>query len=64
MEFFFPAQIEVIKSNHESGGVKVSAFQLSLRADISERGEHCGPQLLAKLVSLLSVRELFGLFLG
>lgn len=23
MEFFFPAQKEVIKSNHESGGVKV-----------------------------------------
>ena len=62
--FFFFSQHKKVKNHHEQGGVKVSAFQLSLRADVSRRGEHPGPQILAKLVLLLSVGELFGLFLG
>ncbi|KAM7228098.1 hypothetical protein CapIbe_020552 [Capra ibex] len=51
-------QHKEVTNHHESGGVKVSAFQLSLRADVSRRGEYPGPQIL-----LLSVGELFGLFL-
>lgn len=59
--FFSPAQ--EVTNHHESGGVKVPALQLSLRADVSQRGEYPGPQIPAKRSLLLSVGELFGLLL-
>ena len=48
VEFFFFSQHEEVTNHHESGGVKVSTFQLSLRADVSWRGEYPGPQIPAK----------------
>ena len=36
--FFFSSAKKSVISNHESGGVKGSTFQLSLRADVSQRG--------------------------
>lgn len=54
VEFFSPElKKSVIHNNRGPGGVNVSASHLPWRSDCSESGDHCGPQILVKLVFAL-----------